>query len=158
MTDANLDALEAEAAAIAATGKRPPLRQAIPIRHVENLQLAPITPQSIRKMLQGGQTRAGVITGIEWFLIDHDAFTAIYEAQCPYPFCNGEGTIMASTRLDRHGMAELPFSDPGALQCSHCDGEIETRYNAEAVKMRNPRRASAKREDPTATWTAPGRD
>lgn len=144
MTDANLEQLEAEAAAIAATGKRPLLRQAIPIRHFENLQLAPVTPQSIRRMLQGEQTRAGVITGIEWHLIDFDACTALYEARCPYGFCNGKGTLLASTRIDKHGKAELPFTDSGSLQCSLCDSEIERRYEEEAFRLANPRRASAK--------------
>lgn len=144
MTDANLEALELEAAAILA-GNRPLLRQAIPIRIVENLQLAAVTPEAIRRRLQGHMVQAGAIIGVEWFLLDHDESTAIYAAKCPYPFCNGKGDLLASTTMDRKGNAVLPFDSPGALCCDVCDREIEARYDAEAAKLANPRKSSGPR-------------
>lgn len=139
MADENLEPLEAEAA-LAATGMRKPMRQAIPVRIVENLQLAAVTPEAIRRTLQGRATRVGAIIGVEWYLIDHDASAALYEAACPYPFCEGSGTLLASTRIDKHGKAELPFSDPGALCCEVCDLEIEARYDREAAQLANARK------------------
>lgn len=141
MEDTTIEALKALADDIAA-GNRPPMRQAIPVRHVENVNLASITPEAIRRRLQGHPMQAGPATGIEWYLIDHDACTAIYEAACPY--CDGKGTIMAATTVDRHGVAVLPFTDPGSLCCPVCDSEIEARYEAEAHRLANPRRAPAK--------------
>ena len=140
MTEINLETLKAEAAAIAA-GHRPPMRQPIPVRIVENLHLAPVTPEAIRRRLKGAGTRVGDIVGIEWYLIEHDPSAALYEAACPYEFCEGRGTIMASTDVDRHGVAVLPFTDPGALCCIACDSEIERRYEEEAERLANSRRA-----------------
>lgn len=144
MTDVNLEGLEAEAAAIAA-GNRPALRQAIPLRIVENLQLAQVSVAAIRRTLQGESVHAGAITGIEWFLLDSDESTAIYAAKCPYDFCGGKGDLLASTTIDKKGNAVLPFDSPGALCCEICDSEIEHRYEAEAFRLANPRRSSVER-------------
>ena len=140
MAEPNLEGLEAEAASIAANG-RPPIRQNIPIRFVENLNLPQVSAAAIRRTLQGHSVHAGAVTGIEWFLLDSDESTAIYAAKCPYEFCGGNGDLLASTRIDKHGKAELPFTDSGALQCQICDEAIEARYNAEAFKLANPRRS-----------------
>lgn len=141
MADVNLEGLEAEAASIAA-GNRPALRTAIPIRIVENLTLAQVTPHAIRKRLQGLSTQDGPFTSLQWFLLDSDESTAIYAAKCPYEFCGGTGDLLASTTIDSKGFAVLPFDSPGALCCDACDSEIEARYEAEAAKLRNPRRPS----------------
>lgn len=145
MAESDLSALQAEADAIAAIGTRPPLRQAIPIRIVENLNLPQVSAAAIRRTLQGHSVHAGAVTGIEWFLLDSDESTAIYAAKCPYEFCGGKGDLLASTTIDRKGYAVLPFDSPGSLCCDLCDSEIESRYNAEAFRLANPRRSSVER-------------
>ena len=120
-----LAALQAEAA----KGRQRAAPKTIPIRIVENLRLSAVTPDAVRRRLQGETVRSGPIVGIEWFLVDSDGHTAIYSAKCPYEFCKGKGDIVASTRILRTGEAELPFSDPGSLCCDECDSEIEAIYD-----------------------------
>ena len=139
MDDSTLESLRTEAATIAAVEQKP-MRQAIPIRIVENLQLAPVTPESISRTLQVHTLRAGFITSLEWFLLDGDESTAIYATKCHYGLCNDTGDLLASTRIDRHGMAELPFTNPGSLCCDLCDQAITDRYEQESEKLANPRK------------------
>ncbi len=128
----DLEALAEEAKA----GRRKITPQLVPIRIVENVQLLSVNSQQIRRYLQGLDTRAGQFFTVEWFLVDCDGSTALYEGRCPYEFCEGKGTLMASTHIGKSGKAEMPFTDPGALCCDVCDSEIERRYNEEAARLK----------------------
>ncbi len=128
----DLEALAEEARA----GRRKITPQLVPIRVVENVQLPSVNPQQIRRYLEGRDTRAGQIHSVEWLLVDCDVTTALYEGRCPYEFCEGKGTLMASTRLDKSGKAKMPFTDPGALCCDVCDSEIERRYDEQAARLK----------------------